>query len=168
MMRTPLLLAVAVTTTGCYATKVQAPGAVPVEPEYEHRQWFTLAGLVPLSRPDGEECQTVAESESLSSTTDILISAAFTLGGFVTAYSVCKLPENPTRDDTASYSTCVSAISSIPPLLLTPRTVRYRCAEPPKPPPPVVVVQPPPVPPSTPIEAPPTPPKRRPHGKSKS
>lgn len=39
--------------TGCYTTRV---GRETDGPYYEHRQWFTLAGLAQLSDPAGQEC----------------------------------------------------------------------------------------------------------------
>jgi hypothetical protein len=50
--------------------------------------------------------------------------------GLIAAAAVCELPDNPTRDEYTRYSVCSGGISSLGPLLLGSRTVRYKCKVP--------------------------------------
>lgn len=126
-----LALVAASTMSACYTTKINTQvGGVPTGPEFEKRQWFTLAGLVPLSGETGHECAGgVATATSRQSATDILIDIGLSLAGFLVAGSACTLPDNPTSDEVAAYTVCTSFVGGLPPLLLGSRTVTYRCRQ---------------------------------------
>lgn len=119
----------ALAASACYTTKINTQLAgPPVGPEYEHRQWFTLGGLVPLSGETGRECpQGVASATSRQSGTDILIGIGLSLSGMLLGGAVCTLPDNPTAEEVSAYSLCSSFVAAVPPLLFGSRTVSYRC-----------------------------------------
>jgi hypothetical protein len=110
---------------GCYKTVVrsEAPMAGPL---HEKGQWFSLAGLVALSRPAGKECpHGLSFAESEMGGTDILFNIAVSAVGIALGAGAC-------RSEGASGETidilCVNSFATIAPLLLSRRTVRYGCA----------------------------------------
>ena len=121
-----LLLAVCVlTATGCYTTHTVFPGApgAILGPERTERQWFTIAGLVNLSSPTEVNCPNgLAVVDSEQSFVDGLISVGLSVGGMLLASAACTEGADP-----ATCSGAMSAGSTLPPLLLGSRTVRYRC-----------------------------------------
>jgi hypothetical protein len=121
----PALLAAALFATGgCYTTSVRS-GAAPVGPEHEDRQWFTLAGAVEMSDPAADECGAagISHAESRLAGMDILINVGLVVAGASAGLAVCD------KDgDEEAYASCVSAMASVPPLLIGSRTVSYQCA----------------------------------------
>lgn len=113
---------------GCYTTAVgnpHAPGR-----SYDDRQWFTLFGLVQLSDEAGRECaQGVAYVESKQAASDVGITIGLWFASALVGAAVCELPDNPTGEEAANYSSCVSAMTTLGPAMLASRTVEYRCVE---------------------------------------
>jgi hypothetical protein len=118
--------AVGVLVSGCYTTKVVAQQATP-GPQYDDRQWFTIAGLVPLSSPAGQQCPGgLATAESQFSVVDFLINVGLSVGGGVVGALACGDPTDPVND-TAARAGCASIGSSLVPFLIASRTVSYTC-----------------------------------------
>ncbi len=113
------------TATGCFHTKTST-GAPMGAQEYEDRQWFTLAGLVPLSSPAGGECgpQGMAMSDSRLSGMDVLILIGLSVAGTVAGTSLCS------KDAAGNVNVgCAVGVGNLVPLLIGSRTVTYHCAE---------------------------------------
>lgn len=90
-----LLAVAAAGATGCYRTAIRSPQAMAAGPEYQDRQWFTMAGLVNLSDPAGHQCPAgVASATSRMAAADIVIEGLLAVGGGVLGVSVCNLPTN--------------------------------------------------------------------------
>jgi hypothetical protein len=123
---TALLL---VAATGCFTTVIRPPGAVVGGPTYNDRQWFTLAGLVPLSSPAGYECGSAGLSyaESSQSFVDVLLNIGLAVGGGLIGAAVCPLPDKPTADESRQYSICTAGFAGLVPFLVSSRTVTYGC-----------------------------------------
>ena len=118
-----VLGATAMVVSGCHTTKVYTPGATSSTPWHDQRQWFTVAGLVPLSDPAGQECRNgIHSSESEMSDVDILINVGLSLAGAYFAPAVCDASN-------ASYTACTSSIATLVPFLVSSRTVRYTCVD---------------------------------------
>lgn len=111
---------------GCYTTRIDVRPALGVRAsseDLEHRQWFTVGGLVGLSGPAGDDCpHGVAVAESETGTVDVLVSIGLTVAGAAVGAALCK------SEDPAARASCVSLATTTAPLLLASRTVRYRCA----------------------------------------
>ena len=120
---------VAVLAAGCYTTHIQsgrAPSSAPVQKEH---QWFTVAGLVPLSGVPGEECPNgLSWAKSEQSFGDILFGASLLLAGTFAASQICDLPDRPTGEELSSYNVCTIGIAGLLPFLLGVRTIKYQCA----------------------------------------
>ena len=96
-----LVLPVLLGLAACYTTRnVQETTA----PMYEDRQWFTLAGLVPISDP-AEECPSgqIMYATSRMSVTDVLIDIGMSVLGGVVGTQVCS------DSDAETYATCTWA-----------------------------------------------------------
>ena len=121
------LAAVLSTQVGCYTTRAVSqtrPG-----PEYSDRQWFTIAGLVPLSPPAGRECERGLSSvESKLSFTDWIINVGLGLAGGVVGYLACGNGADPQANALAK-SSCASGFAALVPFLVGSRTVEYSCVE---------------------------------------
>ena len=115
--------------TGCYRTRT-ATMARPTTPEYEQRQWFLIAGLVPLSSAGGSECggAGMATSDSRLGGWDIVINVGLAVAGGLLGASVCSLPDNATNAEQTAYGSCVSGMASLVPFIIGSRTVSYTCA----------------------------------------
>jgi len=110
--------------SGCYTTKVYSSRPSP-QPQLDDRQWFTVAGLVPLSGPAGAECVGgLSTVESQMAFTDVLINVGLSIGGGLIGASACN------SDDSAAQVRCISSFATLAPLILSSRTVRYTCASP--------------------------------------
>lgn len=120
-----LLTLPALSTGGCYRTKT-ATRATPAAVEHEHRQWFTIAGLVPITGAAGSECGEagMASSDSRLAGMDVLINIGLAVGGSLLGSGICDSDAEP-----AAYATCISSVGSLVPFLLGSRTVSYRCAQ---------------------------------------
>lgn len=108
--------------SACYRTKTRTTARGGQE--RESRQWFTIAGLVPLSSADGGECTNgMASSDSRLSGLDVLINIALSVGGGIAGTQVCK--------DEAGVvdASCAVGIGTLVPFLIGSRTVTYQCAE---------------------------------------
>jgi|GEM_PF-1835238 len=107
---------------GCYHTKIVTDQRAEGR-EYSDRQWFTIAGLVPLSSPAGRECRNgLARAESRMSGTDWLIGVGLGLAGGLVGAAACN-----GGSDAQQYS-CMTSGASLATFLLGSRTVEYRCA----------------------------------------
>ncbi len=114
-------LSLAALPSGCYRTSISSgrPGDGAV---HSDRQWFTLAGLVPLSKPAGRECRSaLSRADSRLSFTDVLINFGLFTAGFVGGSLACR--------DGDSKEACAAAGSAIVPFLIGSRTVEYECAQ---------------------------------------
>jgi hypothetical protein len=123
LLATVVFTAFAATQMGCYTTRV-AGGIAPAasEPIHEERQWFTIAGLIGLSGPAGNECRNgVAWAESQYNVVDALLVGVLSVGGYFAAGYACA------SGDPTTFNACASAGAWLLPLLLQPRTVRYTC-----------------------------------------
>ena len=117
-----LLAAAAMVVSGCHTTQVYSQGATNAIPQYSERQWFTVAGLVPLSDPAGRECQSgISSVESEMSGLDILINVGLSVAGSLYGASMCD------ESNAANYNSCVSTFSTLAPFLVSSRTVNYTC-----------------------------------------
>jgi hypothetical protein len=114
-----LNLTIAVLFFGCHSTKVTTGGEIPRSMQYMDRQWFTIAGLVPLSKPAGKCAYGIRASTSQMSGTDFLIDLAMSITGVLT---ICDYADLKSTD-----LSCISAVSTLVPFLLSSRTVKYRC-----------------------------------------
>lgn len=110
--------------SGCYRTHTVIPGSV-LGPERTDRQWFSVAGLVQLSKPAEANCgeSGLAEVQSETGVVDVLINVGLTLGGGILG-AAAGCGEGSSDTD---CSTAVSAGTTLVPFLLGTRTVRYRC-----------------------------------------
>ncbi|HUS65304.1 MAG TPA: hypothetical protein VMZ28_12205 [Kofleriaceae bacterium] len=118
-------LASAMATAGCYRASVRtaAPG---VGETYEDKQWFALFGMVRMSDPAGDECGEAGTShtEVRVGWSDFFVSSALTTLGGTIAFWACN---EDNYADRADYATCLFASTTLPPALLSSRTVEYRC-----------------------------------------
>jgi len=117
-----IALALLVALAGCYKTKIQA-GAPSAGPVYGDRQWFLIAGLVPLSDPAGSECPNgLSYAESKLGVMDVIIEIGTRIVGGVVGASVCD-----SEGDATAYGTCVSGAANLAGILIGTRTVEYQC-----------------------------------------
>ncbi|MCI0570071.1 MAG: hypothetical protein L0Y66_04905 [Myxococcaceae bacterium] len=117
-----LALVVLLGQSGCYTTRVVAPGVTEGQ-DFEDRQWFTLGGLVRISDPGGRQCPGgYARAESELSFVDFLISAGVALGGGLLGAVACA-----GRPDSQAIAACATFGSSLAPFLISPRTARFAC-----------------------------------------
>ncbi|MFO0749618.1 MAG: hypothetical protein U1F43_28700 [Myxococcota bacterium] len=115
---------------GCFSTRFTS-GAAPAGPVRDDGQWFTLWGAVPLSDPAAGECRDgIAWAHSELGVTDILVDVGLAVGGGIIGGVLCPLPDGPSAGEAREYGGCVSGFSTLVPMLLTRRTVRYQCAAP--------------------------------------
>lgn len=146
-MKTFTLAALVATIAGgCYSTKLKTKAPSDAA-RYERRQWFLLAGAIPLSRSAGSECPDgVATVESEMSGTDVLIQIGLTALGTILANNQCHTGQD------YSYEGCLIGYSLLPDILGS-RTVTYTCRATPttKPAAPPSVMTRKPAPPSTPV-----------------
>ncbi|MCY1040158.1 hypothetical protein OV208_02405 [Corallococcus sp. bb12-1] len=111
--------------TGCYRTHITTNLRPEQGPHHEDRQWFTAAGLVPLSKPPGSECQNgVAWAQSRVTPLDFFIQAGLVAAGALVGGAVCS--GSNVSDDEAN--SCVGYGVMLPLLLVGTRTVAYACA----------------------------------------
>jgi hypothetical protein len=116
------VVAVLASQTGCYHTKIQTYRE-PIGREHEDRQWFALAGLVPLSSPAGRECKNgLAYADSRMSGTDWLIGVGLGLAGGLLGSAACA------GEDAVVRGSCASTGASLATFLFGSRTVEYACA----------------------------------------
>ncbi len=122
-MRKTMAVGLALLMAGCFTTRTGG-GAAAAGNERTDRQWFTAAGLIPLSESVGSECANgLAYSESTTSPLDVLLSAGVFLAGMMFAGIVCsQLPNS------GSSSPCAALAIFAPPLLIGSRTVSYACS----------------------------------------
>lgn len=115
--------------TGCHTTKVYSGRVKEAGPDQSGLQAFTLAGLLPLSSPDGRECEHgLAWSESEMAALDVVINVGVAIGGYAGAYAMCG-------GSTADKAFCGTSGASLAPMLFSTRTARWACAKPPSLPP---------------------------------
>lgn len=112
------------TLSGCYATRAVSAKPAVLAP-VEQRQWFTVAGFIPLSDPAGRECSNgLAKVDSRMSGTDVAINVGLAIAGSIAGTSMCRADGSAT-----AYSACVSSYSTLVPFLFSSRTVEYTCAQ---------------------------------------
>jgi hypothetical protein len=117
-----LHLVAALLPAGCYRTTIRT-GRAGDGATHSGRQWFTLAGLVPLSDADGRECAGgLARADSKYSFTDVLINFGLFTAGYLGGSLAC-------RGDDSDEAACGAAGSALVPFLLGSRTVEYECAD---------------------------------------
>lgn len=121
MKQTIAVLVAVLALSACYRTKTRTN--LRGGPERESRQWFTIAGLVPLSSADGGECtKGMASSDSRLSVTDVLITLGLSIAGGVAGGAACKA-------EAGTDFACAYGVASLVPFLIGSRTVTYQCAE---------------------------------------
>ncbi|RKH47137.1 hypothetical protein [Corallococcus sicarius] len=111
--------------TGCYRTSI----VTNLRPEegrpHTDRQWFTAAGLLPVSKAPGTECTNgIAWAQSRVLPTDFFIEAGLVIAGSLIGAAACS--GSGTTDEERGNCAAVGAL--IPPLLIGSRTVTYACA----------------------------------------
>jgi hypothetical protein len=110
--------------TGCYATEIRSGTSRPGAATHQHRQWFTVGGLVSLSEPVGDECDDAGTSYARSEVgfVDILLNVAIGVGSTAAGLAICDSEADP-----ESYAACVSGTGALGNFLLGSRTVKYQC-----------------------------------------
>lgn len=132
----PVVALAALLSSACYTTRFES-GRVPMGPQHSELQWFTMGGLVPLSRPAGATCTDgLARAASEYGAVDILLNTGITTLGLIAGSAACgglfaNGSGNPNNEAAAVFAPmCVSLGMSLAPLLLGTRTVTYECAAP--------------------------------------
>jgi hypothetical protein len=117
------------TSVSCYTTKIKTAKTASTVTQTQ-RQWFTVGGLIGLSKTAGDECaHGLADAESTMGAVDVLIGLGLSAVTGVVGGFVCGLPADPDTGEKLQYSSCVSGFSALGPFLLGSRTVEYHCAE---------------------------------------
>jgi hypothetical protein len=117
-----ILVVVLATQLGCFTTRIHTD-AKPVGIPQEHRQWFTIGGLVSLSPPAGRECEGgLATAESSLGAVDVLIHVGLAVGGGLLGGAACASSTDP-----QTRAWCASSGAFLAPFLLGSRTVSYTC-----------------------------------------
>ncbi|MDC0707234.1 hypothetical protein POL68_02010 [Stigmatella sp. ncwal1] len=107
---------------GCYHTSIVTDRA-PESRQYSDRQWFTIAGVVPLSSPAGRECRNgLARAESEMSGADWLINIGLGVAGAVAGAAICR------NESDSRQTSCATSGAAVMSFLLGSRTVEYTCA----------------------------------------
>ncbi|MFB1480164.1 hypothetical protein [Corallococcus sp. RDP092CA] len=110
--------------TGCYRTSI-VTNLRPEPQVHQDRQWFTVAGLVPVSSPPGSECKHgVAWAQSRVTPGDFLIQAGLAVAGALVGGAVCA-GGNRTDEERGN---CAAVGMLLPSVLVGSRTVAYACA----------------------------------------
>ncbi|MGE6760091.1 hypothetical protein ACQKGO_18905 [Corallococcus interemptor] len=110
--------------TGCYRTSI-VTNLRPEPKVQQDRQWFTAAGLVPVSSPPGSECKNgIAWAQSRATPSDFLIQAGLAVAGAFIGSAVCG-GSNRTDEELGN---CAAIGLLVPTLLVGSRTVAYSCA----------------------------------------
>ncbi|NOK34884.1 hypothetical protein HMI49_16920 [Corallococcus exercitus] len=110
--------------TGCYRTSI-VTNLRPESTVHEDRQWFTVAGLVPVSKPPGSECKNgVAWAQSRATVSDFFIQAGLIVAGALVGSAVCG-GDNRTDEERGN---CAAIGMLVPAALVGTRTVAYSCA----------------------------------------
>jgi hypothetical protein len=126
MLKSQWIVAAALTLmvmqTACYTTRI-VTGRAPEGPSHTERQWFTLGGLARISQPAGQHCQNgISSAESKLSGADWLIDLGLSVAGGIAGSLACSNSEPALR------SSCGAAGATLFPILLSSRTVEYKCA----------------------------------------
>ncbi|MBN9682174.1 MULTISPECIES: hypothetical protein [unclassified Corallococcus] len=110
--------------TGCYRTSI----VTNLRPEplvHQDRQWFTAAGLLPVSSPPGSECKNgIAWAQSRATPSDFFIQAGLAVAGAFIGSAVCAGGDRTTEEQ----GNCAAIGLLVPTLLVGSRTVAYSCA----------------------------------------
>ncbi|MBZ4332379.1 hypothetical protein [Corallococcus sp. AS-1-12] len=110
--------------TGCYRTSI-VTNLRPEPRVHQDRQWFTVAGLLPVSSPPGSECKNgVAWAQSRATASDFLIQAGLAVAGAFVGAAVCA-GGNRTDEERGN---CAAMGLLLPTVLVGSRTVAYACA----------------------------------------
>ncbi|WP_223638905.1 hypothetical protein [Corallococcus sp. EGB] len=110
--------------TGCYRTSI-VTSLRPEPTVHQDRQWFTVAGLVPVSRPPGSECRNgVAWAQSRVTPGDFLIQAGLAVAGALVGGAVCAGGHRTDEE----RGNCAAVGMLLPSVLVGSRTVAYACA----------------------------------------
>lgn len=122
LLAVAVLAVFATTQLGCYTTRI-ASGMPAGSQTYEERQWFAIAGLIPLSGAAGNECRNgLATAESQYNVVDALLILGLTAVGGIVGGVACGGSGDP-----AQIAQCAGGAANLVPLLIQPRTVRYTC-----------------------------------------
>ncbi|GMU07104.1 hypothetical protein [Corallococcus caeni] len=109
--------------TGCYRTSI-VTNLRPEPTVHQDRQWFTVAGLVPVSSPPGSECKNgVAWAQSRATVSDFLIQAGLAVAGAFIGSAVCAGGNRTTEEQ----GNCAAIGLLLPTVLVGSRTVAYSC-----------------------------------------
>ncbi|MBN8230904.1 hypothetical protein JYK02_25635 [Corallococcus macrosporus] len=110
--------------TGCFRTNI-VTNLRPEPKVHEDRQWFTVAGLVPVSQPPGSECKNgIAWAQSRVTPGDFFIQAGLIVAGALVGSAVCA-GSNRTDEERGN---CAAIGMLVPAALVGSRTVAYSCA----------------------------------------
>ncbi|RKH60471.1 hypothetical protein [Corallococcus aberystwythensis] len=110
--------------TGCYRTSI-VTNLRPEPKVHQDRQWFTVAGLVPVSSPPGSECKNgIAWAQSRATVSDVLIQAGLAVAGAFIGSAVCAGGNRTTEEQ----GNCAAIGLLVPTALVGTRTVAYSCA----------------------------------------
>ncbi|NOK20080.1 hypothetical protein [Corallococcus carmarthensis] len=110
--------------TGCYRTSI-VTNLRPEPTVHSDRQWFTAAGLLPVSSPPGSECKNgIAWAQSRATPMDFLIQAGLAVAGAFVGSAVCS-GGNRTDEEQGN---CAAIGLLLPTVLVGSRTVAYSCA----------------------------------------
>jgi hypothetical protein len=118
-MRTIAIFALAgsLAASGCFTTRIGTEDLA--RERYEHRQWFTVFGLVPVTEPAGEECPNgLSYAESSYDATDFLIDLGVGVIAGIVASQECS-GTDPT--------TCAVVAGGVASAVIGARTVAYQC-----------------------------------------
>lgn len=109
--------------TGCYRTSI-VTNLRPEPTVHQDRQWFTVAGLVPLTKAPGSECENgVAWAQSRTTAADFFIQAGLVVAGTLVGTAVCA---GGHRTD-EQRGNCAAAGGLIAGLAAGSRSVAYAC-----------------------------------------
>lgn len=131
MRRTVVVTILAVSlgglATGCFKTQIKT-GKTASAVTQTHKQWFAL-GLLNVSSTAGEDCaHGLADAESSTGGTDLLVHLAGAVVGGVVGAFVCPI-DDTSNSDKAVFGACLAGTSSVGAMLVGSRTVEYHCAE---------------------------------------
>lgn len=123
MLKTAAVI-LAIASSSCHVTRTYRPGTdwrSPGKIHTEH-QFFTMAGLAPISRPSGSKCAYGMDwLETSQGFADTVVSLGLVVAGAVLATKACP----SIRGGIA----CPLVLGTGPPFLVSTRTVKYSCVE---------------------------------------
>lgn len=144
-MRLMISLLLVSTAAGCFTTRVESE-AVALNRNYaygdeirnreivhEARQYFSVGGLVPVSKPAGRHCKHgLSYVESEARAVDYLISVGMFVVGVVAAIHGCRFVDAIFDISPYTGAWCLAIVNGSVASALSSRTTRYACAEAPE------------------------------------